>query len=657
MSGAPEDFDKDPWEGEVDEYGNEELRISADDGMAYTKLEFIAYFGGTSEWAESEVVPQDLVVPEEEAAAAAAATLVAAPTPAEAGAPTEGAAAAVAATTEVAPANELMAQMPVEDVAAAPAAPALESTREEKMAEKAKTMAALANVEDEIEKRNALARAEQAKVEKEHAEELARQDAAARKQMESVRVAESKARQQRLEEKAARAEARATKAKAEADNVKLQAINKRAKVEAKIRAREEKANRAAAKAKKDADQRRAKATEATKRFKEAERHANAAAVPTESDAAGDDALEEEQMGALVVAGDTPTEEIPPDEGAEEGTTLLKETQQDSLDSTGGEGKNRNTAVQPGKIPGEKEKGGLEEIVEEIPPESVHAAALKPIAGDDGAVSTDIDNTVTNSILSYGGGSGSLLTPAQSPGNPSNSTSEHFASFLSPRGATSNQKPKLNAYTVVDLGLSDVDGDGIISARDVSRTIQLARAIEVQEANEDLAQRIQMVQSHYNHERFEESYQHLMQEQQAFSETLMWDRDPEKRHMPISPRLTNFPKMLSPDRDKGRRAGVLPEKRITFGPSKPTSSRSSLSRNTPRKRHVVARGSGAYTATAKDLKGNTSGAKQRKALSAKRMLQHYMRSVEHVPLSVNQVSSAGFSVIKEPRRQKNSSERY
>ena len=30
MSGAPEDFDKDPWEGEVDEYGNEE-RTSASD--------------------------------------------------------------------------------------------------------------------------------------------------------------------------------------------------------------------------------------------------------------------------------------------------------------------------------------------------------------------------------------------------------------------------------------------------------------------------------------------------------------------------------------------------------------------------------------------------------------------------------------------------
>ena len=68
MSGAVDEFERDPWEGEMDEYGNEELRISADDGMAYTKLEFIAYFGGTSEWDESEIVSQDLVMPEEEAA-------------------------------------------------------------------------------------------------------------------------------------------------------------------------------------------------------------------------------------------------------------------------------------------------------------------------------------------------------------------------------------------------------------------------------------------------------------------------------------------------------------------------------------------------------------------------------------------------------------
>ena len=68
MSGAVDELERDQWEGEMDEYGNEELRISADDGMAYTKLEFIAYFGGTSEWDESEIVSQDLVMPEEEAA-------------------------------------------------------------------------------------------------------------------------------------------------------------------------------------------------------------------------------------------------------------------------------------------------------------------------------------------------------------------------------------------------------------------------------------------------------------------------------------------------------------------------------------------------------------------------------------------------------------
>ena len=262
--------------------------------------------------------------------------------------------------------------------------------------------------------------------------------------------------------------------------------------------------------------------------------------------------------------------------------------------------------------------------------------------------------MTNSILTYKSGLGgeggrTLLTPAQSPEIVLYNTNEQLASFLSPRGATSNQKPQLNSYTALDLGLSDVDGDGIISARDISRTIQIARASAVQEANQDLAERIQMVQSYYNHERFEESYRHLMQKQREFSETLMWDRDPEKRHMPISPRLTNFPKVLSPDRDRRFRSSVLREKRITFGPSKPTSSMSSSSRNTPRKRHVVARGSGAYTATAKDLKGNTAGSKKRKALSAKRMLKHYMQSVEHVPLSVSQVSSTGFSVIKESRR--------
>ena len=71
MSGTPEDDERDPWEGEIDEYGNEELRISVEDGMAYTKLEFIAYFGGTTEWDESEVVPQDMVMPENEASVAA----------------------------------------------------------------------------------------------------------------------------------------------------------------------------------------------------------------------------------------------------------------------------------------------------------------------------------------------------------------------------------------------------------------------------------------------------------------------------------------------------------------------------------------------------------------------------------------------------------
>ena len=47
--------DQDPWEGDMDHNGDEELRISAEDGMAYSKLEFIAYYGNTEQWDKSEV--------------------------------------------------------------------------------------------------------------------------------------------------------------------------------------------------------------------------------------------------------------------------------------------------------------------------------------------------------------------------------------------------------------------------------------------------------------------------------------------------------------------------------------------------------------------------------------------------------------------------
>ena len=110
-------------------------------------------------------------------------------------------------------------------------------------------------------------------------------------------------------------------------------------------------------------------------------------------------------------------------------------------------------------------------------------------------------------------------------------------------------------------------------------------------------------------------------------------------------MTNFPKILSPKKGKLR---ALRNRLDTsnYTPTKPTKLRG-LSNTTPRKRHVVARGSGAYIATAKELKGNTTGTQKQKALSAKRMLQHYMRSVEHVPISVQQVGDC-FRVIKEPR---------
>ena len=401
------------------------------------------------------------------------------------------------------------------------------------MAEKAKTMAALARMEDDIQKRNALAIAEQEKAEKEHAEKIAREKAAAEKRMEEVRIAESKARQQRLEDKAARAEARASRAKAEADKVKQQAFDKRARVEAKMRAREEKANRAAAKAKRTADVRRAKAIEAAKLSEELTRR-----VGVTAESSGNPELED---------------------FSQEGTKLPVTSHTDTVSS-------KPASPQLEKGPDrqvETEDGTVENGANEKPDHQSEATVaavkqLNPETKDEFPSKTEVDvslegsavsATVTSSILSQT--NASLVTPLQSREHRSDSaderkTEEHFSSFLSPRGSTSNRKPKLHNFTALDLGLSDVDGDGIISARDVSRTIQNARDEAVKTANMALAQRLEVVQSHYNHKRFEESYQQLIHAQRQFSETLMWDRDPRKRHMPISPRLTHFPKILSPD---------------------------------------------------------------------------------------------------------------
>ena len=182
-------------------------------------------------------------------------------------------------------------------------------------------------------------------------------------------------------------------------------------------------------------------------------------------------------------------------------------------------------------------------------------------------------------------------------------------FLSPRGNPACQKPNLPEYgKEFEMLQDEVDFHEIeagLTLREIAKQMEQKREIEIEASNLKLQYVIRNCPPHYDHLKFEESYKNLIQQQIDFKKTLLWDKDPEKRSMPVSPRITSYYNPRVKDSRK------IPQKPTDFGDT----------RNTPNSAHRKITRGAAYKATRK---------KKKKRLSAKAMLDAFVKSRAAIP---------------------------
>ena len=195
-------------------------------------------------------------------------------------------------------------------------------------------------------------------------------------------------------------------------------------------------------------------------------------------------------------------------------------------------------------------------------------------------------------------------------------------FLSPRDPT-HLRPDLPRYGVeheiMNQEVSEFEIEAGLTLRDIARQMEAARDIEVEAANLQLQYQIRSCHPHYNHDKFEESYQDLIKQQTEFKKSLVWDKDPEKRHMPVSPRITSF---YNPRISDSRR---IPQKPISFsgggGGGGEKGENSGGRRKTPNSTHRKLKKGAAYARTR---------TKKKKNLSAKAMLDSFVKNRASIP---------------------------
>ena len=521
---------EEPWEGGTNDEGDEELRISSEDGMAYSKLEFIAYFGDTTEWDKSEIVHVVLdhnASEEEEAAAKAAAIVLDA----------EAATSAAEASTA-----ETQARKAVERKAHAEEVRRVAEVIAKKDAEKKKREQLEREEQEEVEKA-ALAERQKAQV------QLDAEDAKllAEELGEANRIHKEQQEKSRLEQLAQLAETRKIEAAEEAAIAKSKADERVDKQVERAKRKADEAEKAARAAERAAN-RAAKAKVSAREAKIVERNAKKHA--------GMQVEDEATFQANLAAQEIKEHKEQEAKQAEE-VLLLK--QKLSEKSTKEPETLANEVVQ-------------DETVDPLP---------------------------------------SKTHPTQCPTTPQQyKSTKPVPAFLSPRDAT-HVHPDLPKYGVehdiMNQEISEHEIEAGLTLRDIARQMEAERSIEVEIQNLQLQHQIRNCPPHYDSKKFEESYKLLMREQAVFKESLCWDKDPENRSMPVSPRITSY---YNPRINDSRK---IPQKPVSFGSNAATTPNSAH-------RKLKKRG-GAYKYVRK---------KKSKPLSAKTMLDAFVKSRKSIP---------------------------
>ena len=525
------DGDKNPWEGDTNVHGEEELRISEDDGMAYAKLEFIAYFGGTAEWDKAAVahVVLDYDASEEEELAAKAAALS-----------IEGERQSKELETS---SNDAVANTATKE--------------EEKKAhaeEVRRVSEVIAKKQQEKEEREKKEAEERAKVEKEEAEKK-KKEREEREALETIELAEELAEANRMQKKLEedqRAENLAKMAEKRRLNLVEDAAIAKAKADEKLKKEQNRAKR-----KKEA---------ASKAARSAERAAQKAAAAKLS---AKKAMLKEREAKIHAGLEVEKEEI----------FLARIAAQEAVDL-------------------EEQQSGPE--VDTVDPNDRSTATEANEANE--ANKAEIGNITPNS---------KSVVPV----------------FLSPRDPT-HLRPDLPRYGVeheiMNQEVSEFEIEAGLTLRDIARQMEAARDIEVEAANLQLQYQIRSCHPHYNHDKFEESYQDLIKQQMEFKKSLVWDKDPEKRHMPVSPRITSF---YNPRISDSRR---VPQKPTSFsggggggggGGGEKGENSGGGRRVTPNSAHRKLKKGAVYARTR---------AKKKKNLSAKAMLESFVKNRASIP---------------------------
>ena len=556
---AEKNDDPEPWEGETNEEGDEELRISSEDGMAYSKLEFIAYFGGTAEWDASEiahvVLDHNASKAEEAAAKAAAVELK-----------TE------ATTNSSAEAKE---SNTVQDL-------------EEREAEKKARAEEVKRVANMISKKEA---------EKQLREQLEKE------RLDEISKEKERQRRASIEEDIA-----------EAHRVQEEQQEKQLKKKKKLYVAEEAAiakEKADQKANKEVERAKRKAEEAKKAIRSAERAAKKAA---KAQVSAREAMIAERSAKINAGLKVEDEDIfqakiiAEEKKQQEQEQLKKKQEEEQLQlslqkyphllkpETQATPKNKKNPKNPKHPKHPKHGTSLEEPQE---PETNNTKDIRR---------TPRKHSQTTTI-------NSTRTPP---------------AFLSPRDEK-HLHPDLPRYGVehekMNEQISEHEIEAGLTLRDIARQMEAERSIEVEVKNLQLKHSIQHCSPYYNSKKFEQSYQTLIKQQQLFKQSLCWDKDPEKKCMPISPRITSY---YNPRISDSRK---IPQKPISFGSTNKTPNAMHRTLKKQSKGGEQTRGKNNGRRTATPTKGEAYKyikKKKKRSLNAKAMLESFVKNRKNIP---------------------------
>ena len=589
---------------------DEELRISSEDGMAYSKLEFIEYFGDEVEWNTSEVahviLSNDASEEEHNAAIAAAEAL------------------------------EIKATAKDAELAVKKSAKQAENERKERADEVKRVAEVIAKKEAEKMKR----------IQQEE-EEAAKKKAKQAKEQDDAALLVSK----RKEEEEA-AEKKAKQAKEQDEAALLVSKRKEEEQQQKQDQEEKEANEKQDQLEKE-EAERVQKRKNTALAEEIEEAANAQKVIQEQ-LRKKKAAEFAEIRKLDAALNAAKEKLEADEKVKKEEERAKRKQKEAKSAA----KSAERAMKKAEAAKISQRGAMVKERDaalhaglEVEDHEVFQAKLKEMEEKDRKEKEDRINKKeakrkrkekekeqqeTPEMDENTASSSSALT-SNSMRSPTLTSTRPVPAFLSPRNNPLHQKPQLpeygKEYEMLQEKESEFEIEAGLTLRDIARQMESQREIEIESQNLRLQYQIRNCPPHYNHQKFEESYKDLMKHQKDFKATLKWDKDPEKKTCPVSPRITSF---YNPSVKDSRKV-----------PSKPSFGHEKNTIKTPNSAHRKLKRGEAY---------KTKRKKKVKKLSAKAMLESFIKSRASIPpqLITDRTpvrDNNNVSIVLEPRSRK------